>query len=112
MKEVIWLVDSKEILKTFPREVQWEVGYALDFVQRGGMPTNVKPLKGLGGGVFEIVENASSGTYRVVYAVQLGEFLYVLHSFQKKSTHGIATPQREIRLIEQRLKLAKMLAKK
>jgi phage-related protein len=31
----------------------------------------------------------------------------VLHCFQKKATSGIATPQRDIDLIVQRLKLAR-----
>ncbi len=104
------MVDSKEKLKAFPREVQKEVGHALGVIQKGETPSNVKPLRGFGRGVFEIIENARSGTFRVVYAIQLGEVLYILHSFQKKSTHGIATAQRDIHLIEQRLKLAKTLA--
>jgi len=40
---------------------------------------------------------------------QLGEAVYVLHAFQKKSTSGIATPQRELDLIRQRLQLARKL---
>jgi phage-related protein len=30
--------------------------------------------------------------------------VYVLHAFQKKSKHGIATPQSELELVKQRLK--------
>jgi phage-related protein len=33
----------------------------------------------------------------------------VLHSFQKKSKHGIATPQKEIELIRARLRWAEGL---
>ena len=32
--------------------------------------------------------------------------VYVLHAFQKKSKHGIATPQGELELVKQRLKRA------
>ena len=42
--------------------------------------------------------------FRVVYAVQLGDDLWVIHAFQKKSTRGIKTPQHEIDLIKDRLK--------
>ena len=42
----------------------------------------------------------------------LGEAVYVLHAFQKKATSGIATPQRELDLIRQRLQLARKLAGK
>jgi phage-related protein len=34
------------------------------------------------------------------------EAVYVLHAFQKKSTSGIATPQRHLDLIKQRLREA------
>jgi len=40
----------------------------------------------------------------VVYAVQFAEGIWVVHAFQKKSTQGIKTPQREIDLIRDRLK--------
>jgi phage-related protein len=43
----------------------------------------------------------------VVYAVQLADEIWVVHAFQKKSTHGVKTPQREIDLIEDRLKRLK-----
>lgn len=43
-------------------------------------------------------------TYRAVYAVKIGEKVYVLHAFQKKSTQGIKTPQPDIDLIKQRYK--------
>jgi len=46
-----------------------------------------------------------------VYAVQLGDDLWVLHAFQKKSTQGIKTPKREIDLIKDRLKRLKELLK-
>jgi phage-related protein len=45
-----------------------------------------------------------SEAFRVVYAVQLGDEVWVLHSFQKKSTQGIKTPTREIELVKDRLK--------
>jgi phage-related protein len=45
--------------------------------------------------------------FRVVYAVQIGDDLWVVHAFQKKSTQGIKTPQREIDLIKDRLKRLK-----
>ncbi|GAB6998489.1 hypothetical protein JCM18382A_32570 [Bradyrhizobium sp. 17-4] len=37
--------------------------------------------------------------------------LYVLHAFQKKSTRGIATPQRHVDLIRQRLRDAESIYK-
>ena len=54
----------------------------------------------------EIIENFSSGTYRVVYTVRFEKVIYVLHCFQKKSKHGIKTPRQDIELIKHRLKMA------
>jgi phage-related protein len=58
----------------------------------------------LGSGVFEIALPFRGNAYRVVYAVQLAEAIWVLHAFQKKSVSGIKTPQRELELVRQRLK--------
>jgi len=71
------------------------------------MHTSVKPLKGFGGAsVLEIVDDHQSDTYRAVYTVKFKNAIYVLHAFQKKSKKGIKTPQQEIELIRQRLKVA------
>jgi phage-related protein len=45
--------------------------------------------------------------YRVVYAVQIGEAVWVVHAFQKKSTTGIKTPRQDIDLIRERIKRLK-----
>ena len=64
-------------------------------------------MKGLGAGVFEIALPYRGNAFRVVYAVQLGEDLWVVHAFQKKSTQGIQTPKNEIDLMKDRLKRLK-----
>jgi phage-related protein len=55
--------------------------------------------------VLEIVVDQSD-TWRTVYTVRFGDAIYVLHSFQKKSKKGIATPQKDMELIRQRLAAA------
>ena len=107
MKDLVWLIDSKSNLLDFPQEVRRKVGYALRFAQAGLMSEHAKPFKGVASGVFEIVEDFRTDSYRSVYAVKLGNTIYVLHSFQKKSKSGIKTPQKEIDLIKARYKLAK-----
>lgn len=74
------------------------------------MPKDVKPLKGVGSGVFEIALRFSGDAYRTAVAVQLGRKIYVLHAFQKKSKKGIATPRQDVELIKQRYAAAKELA--
>jgi phage-related protein len=78
-----------------------EIGQALFEAQLGDHPRNAKPLKGFGG-VLEIRDNFDGDTYRAVYTVRFEGVLYILHAFQKKSTSGIATPQRHIELVRQR----------
>ena|SRR2546422_11583088 len=106
LKPVVWLGDALRTLRTFPSGVQDEVGYALYLAQRGEKHVSARQLKGLGPGVLEIVSDHRGDTFRAVYTVRLGERVFVLHAFQKKSKHGIATPQADIDLIERRLKLA------
>jgi phage-related protein len=53
------------------------------------------------------VADHDGDTYRSVYAVKLGEDIYVLHSFQKKSTIGIKTPKPDLELIKTRLRRIK-----
>lgn len=43
---------------------------------------------------------------QLFYAVQIGNNIYVLHAFQKKSKSGIATPKPDIDLIKKRYKEA------
>lgn len=66
-----------------------------------------KPMKDLGSGVFEVALPFRGNAFRVVYAVQLGDELWVVHAFQKKSTQGIKTPKHEIDLIIDRLRRLK-----
>ncbi|HZZ62966.1 MAG TPA: type II toxin-antitoxin system RelE/ParE family toxin [Roseiarcus sp.] len=56
-----------------------------------GKHPSAKPWKGLGSGVFEIIENHAGNIYRAVYVVRFPEVVYVLHAFQKKSPKGIKT---------------------
>jgi phage-related protein len=107
-KHVEWISSSREDLRKFPGEVQQMMGFALYRAQVGKKHPDAKPLKGFkGAGVLEIVENFDGDTYRAVYTVKFEEIVYVLHAFQKKSKHGIATPKQDIELIETRLKRAK-----
>ena len=106
-KPLHWTGSSKRDLLEFPDDVVDNIGYALGVVQYGGHPPSAKPLKGLGPGVLEIVEDDASGTFRAVYTVRFRRAIYVLHAFQKKSPSGIRTAQRDVELIGERLKAAK-----
>jgi phage-related protein len=72
--------------------------------QLGDTSLKAKPLHGLGAGVMEIAVQDATGAFRTVYTVSIGDLIYVIHAFQKKSKAGIATPKSEMDLIRQRLK--------
>jgi len=104
VKPVFWLGSSRGDLRLMPDQVRRDIGKALYTAQQGFTDPKAKPLKGFGGTrVMEIVERDRSGAYRAVYTAQLGDMIYVLHAFQKKSKRGIATPKQDIELIRRRL---------
>ena len=110
MKKVIWIGSSYENLKEFPHPVRNAVGYALFFAQTGKKHPHTKVLSGMGNAnVIEIREIDISGTYRLIYTIEIEEHIFVLHAFQKKSKSGIATPKKDLELIKNRLKEAKAL---
>ena len=80
---------------------------ALTIAAEGGKADIAKPMRGLGSGVFEIALPFRGDAFCVVYAVQLGEDIWVVHVFQKKSTRGIKTAKAEIDLVKDRLKRLK-----
>jgi len=79
----------------------------LTIAAEGSKADIAKPMHGMGSGVFEIALAFKGDAFRVVYAVQLADDIWVVHAFQKKSTQGIKTPKREIDLIKDRLKRLK-----
>ena len=110
VKPAVFVGSSRKDLQGFPATVRSEIGQSLFEAQFGDHPRNAKPLKGFSG-VLEIRDNFDGDTYRAVYTVRFEGVLYVLHAFQKKSTSGIATPQRHIDLVRQRLKDAETIHK-
>jgi phage-related protein len=77
---------------------------ALTIAAEGGKADIAKPLHGVGSGVLEIALPFRGNALRVIYALQIGAHVWVIHAFQKKSIKGIKTPQREIDLARDRLK--------
>lgn len=89
-----------------PEEVRAEFGHGLYLAQAGQRHVNAKPY----GDSIELIERFDGDTYRCVYTLEIDDDIYVLHSFQKKSTRGIAVPRQDKETIEARLKAAKQLA--
>lgn len=86
------------------------VGYALYLAQIGGKHEDAGPVSGASGGTtLKVKIDHETDTYRVVYDVGLEDTVCVLHAFKKKSSSGIATPQKELEKIRKRREWAEAL---
>ena len=106
-RPISWIKAARKDFEKFPVEAQLLCRAALVVAAEGGKSEIAKPLLGLGSAVFEVALPYRGNAFRVVYAVQLADEIWVVHAFQKKSTQGIKTPKHEIELIQDRLKRLK-----
>ncbi len=106
-RPVSWIKAARRDFEEFPEDVQGQMLSALTIAAEGGKSDKAKPFKGLGGGVFEIALRHRGDAFRVLYAVNIGADIWVIHAFQKKSKAGIKTPKMEADLIRDRLKRLK-----
>ncbi len=107
MKAVFWIKAADKDFRNFPQLARDRILEALDVAANGRKADISKPMLGLGSGIFEVAIAYKSDAFRCVYAVQIGDAIWVIHAFQKKSTSGISTPKHEIDLIKLRLKRLK-----
>lgn len=101
MKAISFLGNSLDALREFPSGARQTAGYQLDKIQHGNMPDDWKSMPSIGPGVQEIRIQEESGTFRVIYTAKLGDAVYVLHAFQKKTRR---TAKHDIDLAKQRFK--------
>jgi phage-related protein len=101
MKPLEFLGTSRADLKSFPDRARRQAGFQLERVQRGLDPLDLKPMKTIGQGVREIRVRDPSGAFRVVYTAVLGDAVYVLHAFEKKT---VATAKHDIDLATARFR--------
>jgi phage-related protein len=107
---VSWIRAALKEFHAFPEAARSICLAALTIAAEGGKADIARPMHGLGSGVFEIALPFQGDAFRVIYAVQIADEIWVVHAFQKKSTQGIKTPQREVDLIRDRLRrLGEML---
>lgn len=106
-RPVSWIKAALKDFEMFPERARSIFMAALTIAAEGGKADIAKPMHGMGSGVFEAALPFRGDEYRVVYAVQLAEEIWVVHAFQKKSRRGIKTPAREVNLVKDRLKRLK-----
>src|ERR1019366_6969631 len=101
-RKINWVKAALKDFLAFPKDAQDKAGAALTFVAEGAKPDIAQPLAGLENDIWELAIKSRGDAYRVVYALQIGENIWVVHAFQKKSKQGIATPKPEIDLVRER----------
>ena len=106
-RPISWIRAALKDFESFPQQAKSLCLAALTIAAEGSKADIAEPMKGMGSGIFEIALAYEGNAFRVVYAVQLGEDVWVIHAFQKKSKQGIKTPKRELDLIRDRLKRLK-----
>jgi len=91
---ISWIKAAQRAFEEFPEDVRLVCLRALTIAAEGGKADAAKPLRGMGSGVFEVALPCRGDAFRLVYAVQLADEVWVVHAFQKKSKRGIKTPAR------------------
>ena len=80
-RPISWIRAARKDFEAFPHGAQTEILRALTIAAEGLKADIAKPMKSLGSGVFEVSLKCRSDAYRTVYAVQLGDDVWVLHAF-------------------------------
>jgi phage-related protein len=102
--EIHWFGDAKEVLSSFPPEVKSVLGYSLRRLQKGLLPDcDARRMESIGKGVWELKTADERTWYRVIYLTRIGDALFVLHAFEKKSRK---TGRRDLEIAKSRLRQA------
>ena len=107
LRDISWLKGALKDFRTFPLPAHQKAARGLTQIAEGDTPEIAKPMTGLGAGVWELAIKERGDAFRVIYALQLDDDIWVVHAFQKKSTSGIATPKHEIERVRERIKRLK-----
>jgi phage-related protein len=110
-RDLIYLGSSKKDAEKLPQEVKDLFSTALKMAINGETHEDAKPYRHHGSGVFEVVGDYRSSTFREIYIVRYKEAVFVIHIFQKKSKKGSEVPKEDKELIEQRMKWADQIYK-
>jgi phage-related protein len=99
--EVVWEGDSLEVIRYFPGPVRQDLGAELRRLQEGGRHLNSRPMPSIGARVYELKEQDERAWYRVIYLAKVGNRIYILHCFEKKSAK---TGKNDLAVAKARLK--------
>lgn len=99
--KVAWEGDSLEVVRSFPKAIRQELGLDIRRLQLGRRAHDCRPMKSIGKGVFELRQRDPDGWYRLIYLTRVGDTLYMLHAFRKKSAK---TSRNDVAIAVSRLK--------
>lgn len=91
---------SRDDLRAFPEAARRVMGRQILRLQHGLDPDDWKPVKIVGSGVRE-VRVRTDGQYRAFYVTNIGNAIYILHAFRKKTQK---TSPKDVALGQQRFK--------
>jgi phage-related protein len=106
VKDVVFIGASLDDLRDLPNSARQRVGYQLHLIQQGTEPMDWKPMPTVGAGCREIRIRDANEAHRVFYVATVGDAVYVLHCFEKKTQR---TAKADIDLGKQRYRQMKSL---
>ncbi len=81
---ISWEGDSWDVLKSWPKAIQWDFGDSLREMQHGrAARLNVRPMQSIDKGVFELKDADEKTWYRMLYLARVKDTIYVLDCFEK-----------------------------
>jgi phage-related protein len=98
-----WEGDSLEEIRSWPADVKQDIGGDLRRLEDREQPLDSKPMGKVLPGVSELRDEHLGAWYRLLYWLNAG-WIYVLHSFQKKTNQ---TSKGDIDLAKERMKRIK-----
>jgi phage-related protein len=101
--DVVFEGNSRDVIRSFPKDIRSDLGADLDRVQNGEMPLDSAPMAPVLPGVFELRGEDRDFWYRVLYK-QIEGVVYVLHCFKKKTNK---TALGDIKIARERLSALK-----
>ncbi len=110
-KRLFWMGSTRTDLAAASEPIRKTMGAALRAAQEGTRSADATAMKGKLRDVMEVRETDPGGTHRLMYSVEIGDAVYVLDFFHKKSKRGIATPKADLNRIAKRLLNAREFAK-
>lgn len=99
--EVVWEGDSLDVIRRFPEAVRQDLGAELRRLQTGNRALKSRAMPSIGARVYELREQDDRAWYRVIYLAKVGNRIYVLHCFEKKSAR---TGKNDLAIAKTRLK--------